>query len=140
MQRLGPRDFAGRWRLVRAITDHRLRQSGDLEGEVQLTPAGDAVLDYSEAGELRYGDGPPMAATRAYRWIFAGRGVDVTFPDGRPFHAFAPIGHVEGTDHLCGADLYRVRYDFTAWPRWTATWAVRGPRKDYLAVSTYDPA
>ncbi len=134
---LGPDDFLGRWRLRREITDHRLRQTGDLEGDAVLSRATDGMLDYAEAGELRYGDGPPMEASRAYRWHFVAGAVEVFFSDGRPFHSFEPAGHVEGTDHPCGADLYRVRYDFTRWPNWIATWAVKGPRKDYTAVSTY---
>ena len=39
------------------------------------------------------------------------------------------------TVHLCAPDRYEVAYDFTAWPHWSATWTVEGPRKDYVMTS-----
>ena len=55
------------------------------------------------------------------------------FPDGRFFHRFRPEGAAAGTDHPCGPDLYRVAYDFAAWPAWSVTFDVSGPRKAYRA-------
>ncbi|MBI1416653.1 MAG: hypothetical protein GC146_05450 [Limimaricola sp.] len=136
---LGRDDFAGRWRLERRIDDRLSGQEGRLSGEAMLTPEGDDALAYAEMGQLRLGGGPPMEAVRRYRWVFGPTGVSVSFDDGRPFHRFVPEGHIAGTDHPCGADLYRVRYDFTRWPRWQAVWEVRGPRKDYVSVSHYSP-
>lgn len=108
-----------------------------LTPEAMLTGGADDTLTYAEMGQLRLGGGPSMQAARRYRWVFGPDGVSVSFDDGRPFHAFVPQGHVAGTDHPCGADLYRVRYDFTRWPRWQAVWQVRGPRKEYVLVSDY---
>jgi hypothetical protein len=131
-------DFLGDWRLERTIED-RLGPSGRFEGLARLTPEGDG-LRYHEAGTLRLGDGPAMAAHRDYLWRSAGDLVEVHFADGRPFHRFHPSGRALGTDHPCGRDLYRVTYDFTAWPRWTAEWIVTGPAKDYRMLSAYAPA
>jgi hypothetical protein len=83
------------------------------------------------------GAGPEFEARRAYLWSFEGTGVVVRFDDETPFHSFTAIGQSDGTVHHCGADTYRVRYDFSHWPRWQATWRVTGPRKDYLSVSDY---
>jgi hypothetical protein len=85
------------------------------------------------------GDGPVLSAERKYLWLPDGAEVEVRFEDGRSFHRFRPEGRAPGTDHPCGRDLYRVVYDFTAWPRWTAEWIVTGPAKDYRMLSAYAP-
>lgn len=132
---LQPSDFLGPWRLFRAIED-RLGPPRTFEGTATFTPQGDA-LRYEESGLLRLGDGPALAATRRYLWAWDAQGVAVLFPDGRPFHRFTPQGAAPGTDHPCGPDLYRVLYDFTAFPLWTATWEVAGPRKSYRLRARY---
>ncbi|MBE0414141.1 MAG: hypothetical protein IBX59_10995 [Yoonia sp.] len=134
---LGVADFAGRWRLQRTITDRLGGQMGHMTGQAVFTQAGPGVLAYHETGDLRIGDGPVMTATRGYLWVFDAGGVAVQFPDGAAFHRFTPAGHVAGTDHPCGADLYRVHYDFSRWPMWRATWVVHGPRKDYTSAADY---
>lgn len=139
LSRLSAQDFVGEWQLARRIEDRQLKAEGELIGRAVLTQAAPDVLDYRESGELRYADGPPLEASRAYRWLFMPGAVAVSFPDGRPFHDFTPAGAEDGTDHLCGSDLYRVRYDFTRWPQWQAVWSVKGPRKNYTSVSDYAP-
>ena len=134
--RLAAADFAGTWRLSRRIDDARAGQVGLLEGRAVLTPV-PGGLRYDEAGTLRYGAGPPLQALRRYLWAFAEGAVEVAFDDGRPFHRFVPEGRAAGTDHPCGADHYRVAYDFDHWPDWQATWRVTGPAKDYVLVSRY---
>ncbi|MCE8467683.1 DUF6314 family protein, partial [Rhodovulum sulfidophilum] len=58
--------------------------------------------------------------------------------DGRFFHLIAPGARPEAR-HDCAPDLYRVRYDFSAWPCWSSFWEVRGPRKNYAMESSYRP-
>ena len=130
-------DFLGTWRVERTIED-RLGPPGQFEGFAQFAPDGDG-LRYREEGTLTLGDGPALSAHRDYLWRADVQGIAVLFPDGRPFHRFMPEGHAPGTDHPCGADLYRVLYDLSAWPRWTAEWTVRGPLKDYTMLSAYRP-
>ena len=137
MMMLGPAEFAGRWRLQRTITDRLGGQMGQLEGEAVFTEAGAGLLQYHESGNLQFGAGPIMTAERSYLWTFDAAGVAVRFADGAPFHCFTPMGKAAGTDHPCGADLYRVQYDLNGWPLWQATWMVVGPRKDYTSVSDY---
>lgn len=129
-------DFAGAWRVERSIEDRLAGQAGRFEGVARLAPDG-AGLAYREEGRLALGGAPALAASRAYLWRFGPACVEVLFPDGRPFHRFRPEGQAEGTEHPCGADLYRVHYDFRAWPAWSAAWEVRGPRKGYRTASTY---
>lgn len=130
-------DFVGLWQVGRVISDRLSGQAGRFEGRAVLTPRGPDGLDYVETGLLRLGDGPAMTATRRYGWTFQAGLVQVSFDDGRPFHSFAPGVDGPGTDHLCGADMYSVRYGFADWPVWTARWQVAGPRKEYSLDSRY---
>lgn len=130
-------DFLGDWVLNRTIDDHLSGQNGALTGTARFVPDGSAGLVYDETGMLLLATGVQMAATRRYLWTFHEAGVEVFFDDGRPFHGFVPDGHAAGTDHPCGEDYYTVRYDFSDWPRWTARWTVKGPRKDYVSTSIY---
>jgi Family of unknown function (DUF6314) len=134
---VSPADFAGTWRIARVISDQRAGQTGRFDGQALLSPAGRECLDYVETGSLLWGEAPALTATRRYRWAFKAGLVLVSFDDGRPFHSFSPTVGGAGTDHLCGQDLYRVRYGFADWPVWTAVWQVLGPRKDYSLNSRY---
>ena len=129
-------DFSGEWRFARAIADRLAGQALSAEGRAWLTPGGGG-LTYREEAELLIPGQVPMRAERAYLWRFDGAEVEVRFDDGRPFHRFRPEGRGDGTAHPCGADLYRVTYDFTAWPAWQAVWTVTGPRKDYTSETRY---
>jgi hypothetical protein len=129
--------FRGEWRLERRIEDRRAGETGVFLGRAVLTPAADGLV-YAEAGELRLPGRAPLRAERRYLWAEAGGRIVVRFADGRAFHDFAP-GQEAAAEHLCGADLYRVRYGFAAWPEWTALWEVTGPRKDYALESRYRP-
>lgn len=136
---LRPDDFAGLWQVTREIDDRYSGQIGRFEGEVRFGGDRADTLHYNESGTMRFGDGPDLQATRSYFWHFHADHVDVTFADRKPFHRFRAEGQGLGTDHPCGDDLYTVRYDFTGWPRWTAVWTVKGPRKDYVSTSLYTP-
>lgn len=123
-------DFEGRWHLARRIL-HEDGPVATLEGEATWTRSG-ASLNYAERGLLRMQGLAPIEATRRYRWD---EGLAVHFEDGRFFHSVPPDGGT--TEHWCDPDTYRVAYDFSAWPVFTATWDVRGPRKAYHMVSRY---
>lgn len=125
--------FEGEWRITRVIHDRTGGPEGRFAGVARFSIAG-PDLDYREEGELRLG-GAVFRATRAYRWVPGSAGVEVFFADGRFFHGFA--WDSAAAEHLCGADLYRVRYDFGRWPVWEAVWEVQGPRKDYVMRTQY---
>jgi hypothetical protein len=132
-------DFAGVWRLTRRIDDMLTSRQGHFSGTATFTAEADG-LDYREIGELQLAALPPMTAVRRYFWRDSGDEIAVFFADGAPFHSFAKDGDGAGTPHLCGSDLYRVRYDFGDWPVWHAQWQVKGPRKDYVLASRYAPS
>ena len=133
---LGLADFAGEWTVARRIADRHGAQSGRFDGVATLTPQADA-LAYLERGTLHLGPAATFHAERRYLWRFEAGTVAMAFADGRPFHRFVPEGRAAGTDHPCGADLYRVAYDFTGWPAWESRWRVTGPAKDYEMVTLY---
>lgn len=137
---LGYDDFCGGWVLHRLIDDRYSKQKGDFRGGASFLEDGENRLKYLETGKVRFDRGPIMQATRTYCWHFAPDRIAVTFEDGGPFHSFIAGGQVAGTDHPCGDDYYRVSYDFSKWPDWTATWIVTGPRKDYTSISHYAPS
>lgn len=128
-------EFEGRWTLTRQIDDARGGVESRFEGAARFTP--DATgLTYEEEGHLLMPGQPPMAATRRYLWREGAAGIELRFADGRFFHTIAPGPAPEATHH-CPPDLYRVAYDFAAWPEWQARWQVSGPRKDYVMRSLY---
>ncbi len=98
-------------------------------------PTDDDAYLYSETGQLSYGGGQPLVATRQYLWRSEAGRLVVHHSDGRAFHSFDPAA--PEAHHICTPDDYRVRYDFSGWPDWQAEWTVSGPRKDYTMISRY---
>jgi len=129
--------FQGEWRLTRVIEDRRAGRVGRLAGQARF--AADPVdLIYTEEGVLRFPGSQPMTARQSHLWRAVPQGIAVDFADGRPFHVFDPLVARPMARHDCPPDLYDATYDFTAWPQgWRCVWEVRGPRKDYRAVSDY---
>jgi len=136
--RPGLEEFAGVWRLERQINDNHGARLGTLNGMARFAADGTG-LTYNEEGKLVLPGSAPLAAGQGYLWRPDPGGIAVLFTDERPFHLIAP-GLAPKAEHICGADLYRVAYDFSGWPEWTATWRVIGPRKDYRMTSRYRPA
>ena len=122
-------DLIGRWRLVRTIT-HDDGLVGRAEGEAAWRETGEGAVQ-EESGLLHLPGVVPLKFERSYHW----RGLEVSFPDGRPFHAVPADGGV--AEHWCDPDRYAVRYDFSRFPDWRASWRVDGPRKGYLMVTDY---
>lgn len=129
--------FAGEWRIERTIEDALLVRSGVFTGRAVFTSMSDG-LAYHEEGELQLGDSLRCTASRRYIWREAGgNAIELRFSDGRFFHRFTSGEPAPSAAHDCPPDSYRVRYDFRAWPVWTAAWRVTGPRKDYAMVSAF---
>lgn len=126
-------DFEGLWLLKRDVI-HEGAPPARFEGEARVIREGEAWA-YREAGVLHMDGHAPMQAERAYAWRARPEGgIDVFFDDGRYFHSITGAGQAE---HWCAPDMYEVIYDFAAWPDWTATWWVRGPKKAYRMESRY---
>ncbi|SPH17595.1 hypothetical protein DEA8626_01118 [Defluviimonas aquaemixtae] len=110
------------------------KTEGRFEGRAVFRPA-PVGLHYHEEGHLKLGPGPEMKAVRDYLWREADGRIAVDYGDGQPFHDFDPVE--PEARHRCAPDEYRVRYDFSGWPNWSAVWVVSGPRKDYTMISRY---
>lgn len=131
-------DFIGRYALTREIDDrhagHMLRFAG--QAEIATTPQG---ASYVETGKMTFPNGQAFQSERRYNWAMSDGPVWVTFDDGAAFHSFDPRTGGAASEHLCGDDMYRGGYDFGAWPRWSLTWVVAGPRKEYRSETLFTP-
>ena len=123
-------DFAGRWKIERDIKPASGPAARFL-GHAEWT-AEDGLMHYIEKGNLEIAGQTPMVAERRYRWD---ADLNIYFDDGRFFHQVPALGG--DAAHWCDPDQYDATYDFTHWPRWSCTWRVRGPRKDYTLHSQY---
>ncbi|SFJ54227.1 DUF6314 family protein [Jannaschia pohangensis] len=126
----------GEWRLVRVIR-HVGGPTARFRGHATWGD-GDGGLTCHEEGTLVIDGAAPVTATRMTLWRAEGEGIAVAFGDGRPFHVIDwTEGHRIQAAHDCPPDDYRLTYDFGVWPNWSVRWRVRGPRKDYRALSRY---
>lgn len=123
-------DFAGDWRLIKTVAQADGTR-GSFDGTASWHPVGTGA-DYSEEGRMTLGDAAPFHATRRYRWS---RALEISFDDGRFFHQVPALGGA--ATHWCAPDRYDVVYDFSAWPEFTVSWRVKGPRKDYTLQCQY---
>lgn len=127
------RYFRGGWSMRRIIEDVVDGVIGEFWGEAQFEPD-EAGLLCREEGVLRF-RGHDYHAERGSLWRFPVRGeVEVRYLDGRPFHSFPTREPV--AEHVCGDDLYRVRYSFTP-GAWSSVWEVAGPAKSYRMSTDY---
>lgn len=124
-------DLLGRWSVARVIR-HAGGGTVRFRGTAEWVPEGDR-LRCVETGRLEQ-DGAGYEARRETLWQDAGDGIAVAFADGRPFHVWRQGREAR---HDCPPDDYRLRYDLSAWPRWSVRWRVTGPRKDYRALTRY---
>ncbi|MEM9343018.1 MAG: DUF6314 family protein [Pseudomonadota bacterium] len=124
--------FEGTWDLSRRITGPDGAETARLEGTAAFLANG-LGLKLTETGVLTTG-GASVEASRTYFWRPGPDGIEVLFDDGSPFHT---IGALPDVHHDCAPDTYHGTYDFSDWPRWSLTWRVTGPRKDYISTSRY---
>lgn len=129
-------DFEGVWSYSRQIDDRLGLGAGHGAGQAQFVPDAEG-LRYEESGTLAFASTPEMKNTRRYLWRPAPMGAAVFFDDGRPFHTVDLGQGAPQAAHWCDPDQYDVTYDFSRWPEWSSTWAVKGPRKDYKMTTTY---
>jgi hypothetical protein len=128
----------GEWQLERVIEDHLKATCGRFEGTATVASAdANDVATYDECGRVSFGahEGPSHRAL-----IFTRRpegGVAVTFADGKPFFELdLRAGHCEAL-HPCRADTYELAFELRSRDHLTERWRVRGPEKDYDAVTTW---
>ncbi len=131
----------GSWLVSRSIEDRRSGLSGSFEGSALLVippewQARGVWARYDESGTLRFGGrSGPASRTLGYMRRFDGT-VAVFFPDGRPYIDIdLRTGSCE-RDHPCAEDSYRLVFTVRSLDEFEERWEVRGPEKDYCAVTT----
>ncbi len=130
-------EFAGLWRITRRIDDLRAGQVICGQGMATFAAVAADRLTCDEALTLQLPGQGTVQGQRRYLWESEEGAINVLFEDGRFFHRIA-LGGLRSEDlHDCPPDLYAGDYDFSNWPLWRARWRVRGPRKDYVMVTTY---
>ena len=135
--------FVGIWDLDRSIEDRRSPACGTFTGRASLTEISAAAesaaaerLCYEETGELVFGAyrGPAHRTLEYVRLHDAS--VLLCFADGRPFiDVDLREGHCTRT-HDCGEDRYEISMAAISHDLVEERWRVRGPQKDYDAVTT----
>lgn len=136
---LHPSDLRGSWLLSRRIEDRRAGERHELDGTLIVADDGRRLsrlpgLLWQEALTWQRPEGA-VAMSRRLRLVQEREGWWVRFEDDRPFHRWSPGSRVV---HPCGPDTYvgTVAGDLT---RWTITWEVSGPGKDYTMRSVLLP-
>jgi hypothetical protein len=132
----------GAWRLERTITDHRSGTAGSFNGEATLieidADGGSSIPErahYEELGELRFGaHGSSARRTLDYVRLSDGS-VLLCFADGRPFIELDLRAGTCRRTHDCGEDVYEIEMAVISDDLVEERWRVRGPAKDYSAVT-----
>lgn len=127
-------DLEGDWDLSRVIRHGDGREDRFAGRAVFARANGGLVL--TERGQLSVG-GQSFEAEQRTLWAEGDGALEVSFADGRAFHAVTLGEPAPTAVHLCDPDHYEVTYDFADWPLWRAIWRVTGPRKDYVMRSEY---
>ena len=128
--------FIGSWSYLRILDDRRLGAPGSILGRALFEPEEDTLL-YSERGHLSFA-GSETTATRRYRYRFPeGQRAEVSFADGRPFHAMDLSRGNDRFTHDCPPDLYEGCCILLGENSWQLTWRVTGPRKDLRLETRY---
>ncbi|WP_251039860.1 DUF6314 family protein [Arthrobacter sp. ISL-72] len=132
----------GSWSVERTLWDRSSDARGTFTGVARFSPKNDdGGLAFHEEGTMRWptpaGDTYTGPASRDYLLHPADSpdAMDMTFPDGRPFHRMSFRTEASQDRHWCDPDSYRVTYALRGPHEFSYAWDVRGPRKDLLLES-----
>jgi Family of unknown function (DUF6314) len=127
----------GTWNVERWIDDALSGDVGTFLGTARFEAEGDGdprVL-FEETGVVRFGDYSGRASRRLFFTEGLGSRIDVSFADG---HHFIELDLREGSStdhHQCASDGYDVTTLVIDDDRIEEQWRVRGPAKNYVAVT-----
>ena len=130
----------GSWRVRRALVDQRSGETSSFEGVATFSlnpaPTGDAVR-FEEIGEMAVGPYRGEASRRLDYRAKDERTLLVAFCDGRHFIDLDLARGHSSDVHRCGADRYEITTIARSPELLEERWRVRGPRKDYVALTTF---
>jgi hypothetical protein len=138
----------GDWNVARQVLDFRAGRSGSFRGKASFVPAaggadraeiasGREPVNYREDGEFSFGEHRGPAFRRLIYRARQDGGADVQFADGREFFRLDISAGTCQADHPCREDSYHVTVARLGPDRFTETWRVTGPEKDYEMTATY---
>jgi hypothetical protein len=131
----------GSWSVERTLRDRSSGTRGTFTGVARFSPADDDGLDFHEEGTMRWPtpDGGAFTGPASRNYILqpadSPDAMDMTFPDGRPFHRMSFRETASQDNHWCDPDTYRVTYALRGPDEFSYSWDVQGPRKDLLLES-----
>ena len=131
----------GSWSVERTLWDRSSDARGTFTGVVRFSPNDDGGLAFHEEGTMRWptpaGDTFTGPASRDYilHPTAASHSMDMSFPDGRPFHRMSFRAESSHDEHWCDPDTYRVTYALRGPDEFSYSWDVHGPRKNQLLES-----
>jgi hypothetical protein len=131
----------GSWSVERTLWDRSSGTRGTFTGVALFSPADDDGLDFHEEGTVRWPtpDGGAFTGPASRNYILqpadSPDAMDMTFPDGRPFHRMSFRETASQDNHWCDPDTYRVTYALRGPDEFSYSWDVQGPRKDLLLES-----
>jgi hypothetical protein len=131
----------GRWSVERTLFDRAAGTRGTFTGVVIFSETDDGGLRFHEEGTVRWpasGGGTftgPAMREYLLRPTDSSDALDMTFPDGRPFHRMSFSADSSQDQHWCDPDTYRVSYKLHSQDEFSYVWEVTGPRKDLLLES-----
>ncbi len=125
----------GDWALTRRLEDHRSGAEGTFTGTARLSPLPTGAA-YEESGEMQWGAYAGPAARRLEFERLADGSVLLRFSDGRPYVELDLRAGAWRAVHDCGADRYEIETVVRDDGALQERWRVRGPIKDYSAVTT----
>lgn len=133
----------GQWTLSRSIEDHRSGNRGSFVGTAALVEAdpgsGSVITDqarYDESGELRFRARTSHACRSLIYTRVNEAAVMLHFADGRPFVDLDLTSGPWTSIHDCGEDVYELETTALSQELVRERWRVRGPNKDYDAITT----
>jgi hypothetical protein len=127
----------GEWTLSRSLQDHRSGALGTFRGSATLnrTERKDAHAEYAESGELHWGSHAGPAFRKLVFEPLPDGSVLLRFADGRRYVPLDLRAGAWNAAHDCGADRYEIETVARAASVVEERWRVRGPAKDYTAVT-----
>jgi uncharacterized protein DUF6314 len=131
----------GSWSVERTLWDRSTDARGTFTGVVLFSPNDDGGLTFHEEGTMRWptpaGDTFTGPASRDYILYPTDSpdAMDMTFPDGKPFHRMSFRDEASRDVHWCDPDTYRVTYDLRGPDGFSYSWDVQGPRKNQILAS-----
>jgi hypothetical protein len=126
----------GTWSVERWIDDALSGDLGTFHGTATFVKEGDEPrVRFDEAGVVRFGEYSGRASRRLFFCEGLESPIDVSFADG---HHFIGLDLREGSSsdhHQCANDGYDITTIVIDDDRIEERWRVRGPAKDYEAVT-----